>query len=115
MSAAEEILYAALCERSIINLPMREYRFHPSRLWRLDFAWPAEKLAVEIEGRGRHQTFVGFRNDCEKYNAALQLGWRVLRFPAADVKPSKSRKTWPRGAADMVEEIKRALSSSSVR
>ena len=114
MSAAEETLALALAVSPLPHYE-REYRFHASRRWRLDFAWPAEKLAVEIEGRGRHQTFVGFRNDCEKYNAALQLGWRVLRFPAADVKPSKSRKTWPRGAADRVEEIKRALSSSSVR
>ena len=27
-----------------------EHRFHPSRLWRLDLAWPEEKLAVEIDG-----------------------------------------------------------------
>src|SRR5678815_1231604 len=64
--------------------PQREYRFHDARKWRFDFAWPEIKLAVEIEGQGRHQTFIGFRRDCDKYNEALALGWRVLRFPAAD-------------------------------
>ena len=111
MSAAEETLALALAVSPLPHYE-REWRFHPSRRWRLDFAWPAEKLAVEIEGRGRHQTFVGFRNDCEKYAHALLLGWRVLRFPAADVKPCKSRKVWPRGAEDMVCMIKQALEAS---
>ncbi len=64
--------------------PEREYRFHPTRRWRFDFAWPEKMLAVEIEGgtwsRGRHTRGAGFEADCEKYNAATLLGWRVLRF-----------------------------------
>ena len=64
----------------------REHRFHPTRQWRFDFAWPSQKLAVEIDGRGRHQTVVGVRADCEKMNEAIRLGWRVLRFPATDYK-----------------------------
>jgi very-short-patch-repair endonuclease len=67
-------------------LPEREYPFHPTRMWRADFAWPQIKLLVEIEGRGRHQSFVGYKTDCEKYNEAVRLGWRVLRFPASDWK-----------------------------
>ena len=62
----------------------REYRFHPTRRWRFDFAWPKEKLAVEVEGvvwqgSGRHQRASGYQGDCEKYNTALVYGWRVLR------------------------------------
>ena len=53
-----------------------EYRFHPDRQWRFDFAWPLEKVAVEIEGllfdgKARHQTVSGFLGDAEKYEAAL--------------------------------------------
>lgn len=63
--------------------PVEEFRFHPKRKWRFDLAWPDRKLAVEIEGgtwaRGRHTRGKGFRGDCEKYNEALFLGWRVLR------------------------------------
>lgn len=64
---------------------LSEYRFHPTRRWRFDFAyWPA-KVAIEIEGgvysRGRHTRGSGFVADCEKYNAAAELGWTVLRFP----------------------------------
>jgi very-short-patch-repair endonuclease len=92
---------------------VKEHRFHPTRRWRFDFAWPEQRLAVEIEGRGRHQTFMGFAQDAEKYNTALLLGWRVLRYPAAFVKPSPKRKLWPNGAADMIEEIRRALQERS--
>ena len=64
----------------------REYRFCPFRRWRLDFAFSGNiKLAVEIEGRGRHQTIKGFRDDAEKYNYAASRGWKVFRFPATDI------------------------------
>ena len=63
-----------------------EYRFHSTRKWRLDFAWPSQKLGVEIDGRGRHQTVKGVKDDCEKRNAAVVMGWRILVFPATDRK-----------------------------
>lgn len=62
----------------------REYKFHPSRRWRFDFAIPAASLAIEVEGGvwsgGRHTRGSGYAADCEKYNEAAILQWRVLRF-----------------------------------
>jgi len=70
--------------------PAVEYRFHPTRRWRFDFAWPALRLAVEIEGgewnRGRHTRPRGFADDCEKYNAAAVSGWLVMRFTGGMVR-----------------------------
>lgn len=64
--------------------PAREYRFQPGRKWAFDFAWPVEQVAVEIDGgvysHGRHTRGTGFIGDCDKLNAAVMLGWRVLRF-----------------------------------
>jgi len=64
--------------------PAAEYRFHPTRRWRFDYAYPDAKVAVELEGgtwvNGRHTRGGGFEKDAEKYNAAVLLGWRVLRF-----------------------------------
>jgi very-short-patch-repair endonuclease len=64
--------------------PEREFRFHPTRRWKFDFAWPALKLAVEIEGgtwvAGRHSRALGFEADCLKYNCASLLGWTILRY-----------------------------------
>lgn len=63
---------------------VRQYRFHPTRKWAADFGSQALKFLVEVEGRGRHQTVVGVRNDCEKYNEAARLRYFVYRFPATD-------------------------------
>jgi len=64
--------------------PLREYKFHETRKWRFDFCWPDIKVAVELEGGvfsgGRHTRGMGFVADCEKYNQAALLGWRVFRF-----------------------------------
>jgi len=64
--------------------PLREYRFAPPRRFRFDFAWPVQRVAVELEGgiwsRGRHVRGKGYETDCEKYNLAAKRGWRVFRF-----------------------------------
>jgi hypothetical protein len=65
--------------------PLAEYRFHPTREWRFDFAWPDRWIALEVEGAvfkrggGRHNRALGFLEDVEKYNEAAVLGWRVVR------------------------------------
>ena len=68
-----------------------EHKFHPNRKWRFDWAIPALKIAVEYEGLGfnqvsRHTTSTGFTGDTEKYNSAVGLGWKVLRFTAQNYK-----------------------------
>lgn len=68
----------------VCNLPapIREHRFHPTRKWRFDLAWPDRRLAIEIDGvtyeGGRHQRIEGFTKDLHKHNAATLLNWRVL-------------------------------------
>lgn len=74
--------------------PKREYRFDPTRRWRIDFAWPEKMVAVEIEGGvwtgGRHTRGSGFVADLEKYNRATVLGWKVLRFDADTIKSGEA-------------------------
>jgi hypothetical protein len=61
-----------------------EYKFHPTRKWRFDIALPNKMIAIEIEGGtwvlGRHNNPTSFERELEKYNAAVCLGWKVLRF-----------------------------------
>lgn len=61
----------------------REYRFHPVRRWRFDFAFLDQLLAVEVEGatfaQGRHTRGAGFEGDCVKYGTAAGHGWRLVR------------------------------------
>ena len=79
-----ECAFALHCRAENLK-PQREYVFHPTRKWRFDFAFPDAMIAVEVEGRGRHQSFGGFEKDAEKYNAATLLGWRIFRYTPAMV------------------------------
>lgn len=72
-----------LCKSCNIPEPTPELKFHETRKWRIDFAWPRFKLALEIEGGvhtgGRHTRGAGFEKDIEKYNELARKGWRVIR------------------------------------
>lgn len=73
-----------------IETPQSEYRFHPTRRWRFDYAFVDRKIGVEIEGGiwsgGRHTRGSGFLGDMEKYNEAGKMGWRVFRFTPSELK-----------------------------
>ena len=56
-----------LAERNPIEEVVAEYRFHPSRDWRFDFAIPSHRVVVEVEGGafngGRHIRPEGYLRD----------------------------------------------------
>jgi very-short-patch-repair endonuclease len=104
-----EILFGLHVASLGVPMPEREYKFHPIRKWRVDFAWPGLKLAVEIEGgiwtRGRHTRGVGVLGDMEKYNALASMGWRLLRFDGDAVMSGR--------AADEVAALVRDLTAQT--
>ena len=57
-----------------------EYRFHPVRKWAFDRAWVEKKVALEIEGAGRHMFYNAYEMDCWKYSEAAVAGWKVIRL-----------------------------------
>ena len=59
-----------------------EYQFARKALgrrWAIDKAWLDERIALEIEGRGRHQRWPGYVRDIEKYNTLALMGWLLIR------------------------------------
>jgi hypothetical protein len=76
-------IFLALLRDAGIPPPVCEHRFDTVRKWRYDYAWPARKVALEVEGGvwtgGRHTRGSGFLRDLEKYNAAALAGWTVLK------------------------------------
>jgi very-short-patch-repair endonuclease len=72
-----------VCDSMKVERPVQEFKFHQTRKWRFDFAWPDKKIALEVEGgvftNGRHTRASGFLKDMEKYNNAALLGWRIIR------------------------------------
>lgn len=76
------------CASSDSGVPIiHEYR--RERDWRVDFAWPEQRVILEVEGgvwtEGRHTRGSGFSKDVEKYNALTAAGWTVYRVTQREV------------------------------
>jgi very-short-patch-repair endonuclease len=84
--------------------PEREWRFHPTRKWRLDFAYPEKRIGIEVQGgiyvRGAHSRGTGLERDYEKLNTAQMLGWTVFQFSRKMIESSEA-----------IEMIREALES----
>jgi very-short-patch-repair endonuclease len=93
MSRLEE-QFAAQLANAGLPAPVREHVFAKPRRWRIDFAWPERRLAIEIDGAtwsgGRHNRGSGLERDYEKLNALALLGWTVLRFSSSLVRSGEA-------------------------
>lgn len=81
---AKQDLLLAILNQSFDEEWVTEYKFHPIRKWRMDYACPSLKICIEIDGGifigGRHSRPVGMLKDNEKLNTAASMGWLVLKF-----------------------------------
>ena len=72
-----------------IPKPVQEFRFDETRRWRLDFAWPEYKVALEIDGgifvNGGHNRGAQIMKTWEKENTAACMGWRFIKCQPKDV------------------------------
>jgi very-short-patch-repair endonuclease len=57
----------------------------PFERWAIDFAFPAAKLAIEVDGWAYHSDVDRFRADRHKGNALVRAGWKLLRFTWHDL------------------------------
>ena len=83
-----------------LPVPQREFRFSTEQLFRFDFAFVDERIAVECEGgtwvKGAHSRGKHFESDCEKYNLAVCEGWRIVRFTTDMVADGRAIQTLKR-------------------
>lgn len=90
--------------------PDGEYRFHPTRRWRLDFYFPGFDMAIEVDGgveshrrhtqtnsdgsstykQSRHLTPQGYEGDCIKLYHAGLAGIFVIRVTSNMVKNNQA-------------------------
>lgn len=79
-----------------IPAPVREHKFHPTRKWRFDWAYPAMRIAVEVQGgiftQGRHVRGAALLREYEKINAAALAGWRILFVTPQQVQNGEATK-----------------------
>jgi very-short-patch-repair endonuclease len=76
-SAAERLLVRLLRGAGISGWVLG-YPFGP---YRIDLAFPAERLAVEVDGWAWHVDAERFQADRRKGNALTRGSWNLLRFP----------------------------------
>lgn len=70
--------------------PEAEVMLIPGRRFRCDFAWPAHRLVVEVQGgvwlpKGGHTGGKAQIDDMEKLNLLTLAGWRVLQVTPKQV------------------------------
>jgi very-short-patch-repair endonuclease len=80
-SAAERRLTAILRSAGLTGWQ----RGVPFDHWKLDFAFPDAKLAIEVDGWAYHSDVERFRADRRKGNALVRAGWKLLRFTWHDL------------------------------
>ena len=64
---------------------------HAGRLIaRVDVAFPAERLAIEVDGFAYHSDRTRFQRDRSRQNDLVRLGWTVLRFTWSDLSSDRT-------------------------
>ena len=77
-------IFEQILRKSIRIEPLKEHKFYNKRKWRIDYAWPEQKLAIEVEGgiwiNGGHNRGKIYKDNVEKYNELVLHGYDLLRF-----------------------------------
>jgi len=79
-SHLESRVYEALIA-SGLPAPARQHKvIAGSRTYYLDLAYPAQRVAIEVDGFDFHRGRESFDNDRRRQNDLVRAGWTVLRF-----------------------------------
>ena len=101
-----EARFARLLREAGLPAPARN---HPllagGRRVRIDACYPAERVAIELDGRAYHLLGDDWERDLARQNLLVLDGWTVLRFTSRDLRERP-------GA--VVEAVRRALGRISV-
>jgi len=89
-----QILHSAGITGWHSNFPVGRYR--------VDFAFPEQRIAIEIDGFAFHSDHAAFQNDRVRQNWLALQGWQVLRFTWLDLTQQPQR---------VLAEIRAAISA----
>lgn len=80
-SEAERLLVKLLRDNGITGWKTN----YPVGGYKVDVAFPKQKVAIETDGWAFHNSQEDFQNDRERQNKIALLGWQVLRFTWLDL------------------------------
>jgi very-short-patch-repair endonuclease len=80
-SEAERLLVKLLRDNGITGWKTN----YPVGGYKVDVAFPKQKVAIETDGWAFHSSQEDFQNDRERQNKIALLGWQVLRFTWLDL------------------------------
>ena len=86
-SALEDEFRKLLAEWGL-PIPKLQYEVRDERgilVARADFAYPEQRILIELDSEAHHMDRITFRRDRTKQNRAAILGWTVLRYTWWDV------------------------------
>lgn len=82
-----EVRFVRLLRRERISLPVPQFEVRlGERRYVIDYAYPAERVAIELDGYRWHSSPDRLVTDRRKSNAVTLAGWQLLRFTDPDVK-----------------------------
>jgi very-short-patch-repair endonuclease len=97
-SEAERLLVKLLKEAGITGWKTN----YPIGGYKVDFAFPKQKVVIEVDGWAFHSDPEAFGKDRKRQNAIALLGWQVLRFTWLDLTEYPQR---------VIAEIRYAISA----
>jgi very-short-patch-repair endonuclease len=101
-----ETLFLQLARRAGLPEPVRQFAVPTNEgAFRLDFAWPLRRVAVEIDGAATHASREALTRDLRRQNRLIltmvPAGWALLRFTWDDLVDS-------RFASQLVDKLREA-------
>lgn len=89
-----EIAFAQLWVELFPSVDLHtEFKFHPKRRYRIDFAHIESRTGIEVNGstwrKGGHSSGSGIQRDYEKQRLAALQGWLIVPLSASDVRDER--------------------------
>lgn len=97
-----ETRFLRLVRESGLPLPSKQLEIRDSGRFvaRVDFAYPEQRIAIEVDGYAHHSGRLDFENDRERRNWLETLGWRVINVTDRQMRY---------GQSDLIERLRKML------
>jgi Protein of unknown function (DUF559) len=104
-SGSERLVAILLAEAGLPRPVLQHEVVHEGRTYRIDLAYPAERVAIEYDG-AQHAELEVWESDHRRQNDVVLSGWTVLRY---------TRRMYLHEPERIVREVRHALAQARAR